>query len=456
MNRLRGVVWPYLLLGVALVAALAFGWYQTRQVNRLALDAENKYMSAFHKMKWTSENMEERTAKLMATNDRQLQQGLLADLRVFSAQAVEHMAVLPFLTTNTPRIENFLNTMREKSDLYHEKLTQGIPLSEADWAQIAELRRQSVFFEKELSNVLGLVGGGMIRWRDTVRVTGPAQTGDATTPITQSILQLDRALQPPPGEEQQLAGGMTPLARPRTPLGPRVDGATAVSVVKRFVDRPLKGEPVLTGQSEPNDRLQPLSLYYINAQKANGTPLNFGVSVHGGHVIYMLDGRTVNGKRLNQQQLVDQAQQLLQRWGYRNLNFVSGVENDGIMTMEFAPLQQGVAIESDKVKLMLAMDDGELLGFDARNYWVNRYDRNLPKPALDAAGALKRVSPRVKVTGKPRLALIADRRNRERLCWEVRGTIADQRYRIFVDAASGQEVDVQRVSGDPAPTFNEG
>lgn len=456
MRSQRGVVWPYLMLGVALVGALSFGWYQTRQKNKLALDAENKYMSAFHKLKWTSENIEERTARLIATNDPRLQESLLADLRVHSAQAVEHMAVLPFLTTNTPRIENFLNTMREQSELMHTKINQGQVLTPDDWNQLAELRKQSVFFEGELGNLLGVVSNGMIRWRDTVRVTGPSQSGTATTPITRSVVQLEKALTPPPGEEKTLAPENGPLKRPRTDPGPRVDAAKAVAAVKKFVDMPLKGEPQITGTSDPKDEEHLFSLYFINTVKQNGTPLNFGISVHGGHVVYMLDGRTVTEKRLTVSQLVERARQMLRQRGYEAVEFISAAENDGTLVMDFAPIEQGVAVMVDKIKVMLAMDNAELVGFDAKNYWINRHNREWNRPKLSADQARERLAPRLKPEAKPRLVIVADQRSKERLSWEFTASVDDQRYRIFVDANSGEEVDVQRITGDPAPPLTEG
>lgn len=454
MRSQRGVVWPYLLLGVALVGALSFGWYQTRQKNQLALDTENKYMSAFHKLKWTSENIEERTARLMATNDPQLQESLLADLRVYSAQAVEHMSVLPFLNTNTPRIENFLNTLREQSDLMHQKINQGQTLSDKEWTQLADMRKQSVFFEEELSNVLGIVGLGHIRWRDTVRVTGPAQSGTRTTPLTKSVVQIEKALTPPPGEEQSLSPQNDPLKAPRVDPGPPVDQAAAIAAVKRFVDMPLKGEPTVTGVSDPQDQEHVFSLYFINAVKENGTPLNFGVSVHGGHVIYMLDGRAITQKTFTVPQLIERARQMLEQRGYRSVSYVSAAENDGTLVMDFAVVENGVSVEVDRIKVMLAMDNGELVGFDAKNYWINRHSRQLGKPKISVDKARTYLAPRLKVEGGARLALIADRRSQERLVWAFHGTVDDQRFKVYVDANTGEEVDVQRIVGDPAAPLN--
>lgn len=455
MRSQRGQVWPYLLLSVALVGALGFGAYQTRLKNEFIRDSENKYMSAFHKLKWTSENIEERTARLMATNDPQLQGSLLADLRVFSAQAVEHMSVLPFTTMNTPRITNFLNTLRLESDNKHDKLSNGGVLEKQDWDSLRELRKQSVFFEDELSTVLGLVGNNMIRWTPTVRATSPAQTGNASTPITKSVVSMEHALPAPPGEENALAPGQSPLPKPQMNLGPRVDPATASANIKRFIDVPLQGEPVLTQAYDPPDIKSGFPLYHFNVTKQNGLTLNFGVSINGGHIIYALDGRPVTDRRIEPNQLVSKAREMLHKWGYPSAEFVSAVENDGTYVMDFAPRENGISLQTELLKISLAMDNGELTGFDARSYWINHHPRQVEKPKLSAGQARQRLAPGLQVSGEPVLAIVADRRERERLAWQFLGQVDDQRYRLFVDANDGREIDVIRVAGDPAPPLGE-
>lgn len=456
MRSQRGQVWPYLLLSVALVGALGFGAYQTRLKNEYIRVAENKYMSAFHKLKWTSEQIEERTAKLMATNDPQLQENLLADLRVFSAQAVEHMSALPFTNMNTPRITNFLNTLRMQTDEQHYKLSQGSALDQADWSGLMELRKQAVFFEDELSTLLGLLGNNRVRWAPTVQVTSPAQTGNAATPITRSLLTMDQGLPVPPGEENALAPGAGPLPPPKMDLGPRVDPATAIAKIRQFIDTPLKGDPVQTGAYDQADQAGGVSVYYFDATKQNGTPLNFGVSIHGGHIIYMIDGRPVAERNIERAQLIDKANQLLRKWGYGTAEFVSSVENDGTLVMDFAPRENGVSLQTELIKVSLAMDNGELVGFDARNYWINHHARQFEAPKLSAAQALQHVSPRLRVSGEPQLALVADRRGQETLVWQVHGQIEDQRFRVYIDTTTGHEINVIREAGDPAPPMGAG
>lgn len=456
MKSQRGQVWPYLLLSVALVGALGFGAYQTRLKNQYLRTAENNYMSAFHKLKWTSENIEERMAKLMATNDPQLQENLLADLRVYSAQAVEHMSALPFTNMDIPRVTHFLNSLRMQSDEKHDKLSQGSALDQNDWAALTELRGQSTYFEGELSNMLGLLSNNMIRWGPTVQATSPAQTGNASTPITKSLLTMEEGLPVPPGEENALAPGGGPVPKPKMDLGPRVDSTTAIANIKKFVDLPLKGDPVQTGVYDQAEKAGGMSMYYFDATKENGTPLNFGVSMFGGHIVYMIDGRPVDERRIDENQLVEKARQMLRKWGYTTAEHVSSATNDNTLVIDFAPRENGVSLQTELIRVSLAMDNGELVGFDARNYWTNHHDRSLEKPKLSAAEAKQRISPRLSVTAEPQLALVADRRGRERLAWEVHGQLEDQRFRVFIDAADGHEIEVIRQAGDPAPPMGAG
>lgn len=440
-----------MLLSVALLGALGFGWYQTRQKNQLAQFAENRYMAAFHNLKWTSENIEERMSRLLATNDVHQQENLLADLRVFSTQAVTSMSVLPFSTMNTPRVASYLNSLRDRSDELHYKVSSGSPITQQDWAQLSELNKQTRVFEGELSRMLGLVANNMVRWRDTAAVTGPARKTNGETPITRSYTAVDKALPAPPGEEHALQPGKSKLAKPRVDPGPRVDANVASEAVKRFVDLPLTGEPKLTGQSDPADKLGQLSLYFFDAQKTNGTPLSFGVSIHGGHVIYMMDGRLIQEKRFTKAQLVDRARQMLRRWGYGTVEYVSAIDNDGTMVMDFAPLENGISMRTDVIKVSLAMDNAELVAFDARSYWINRHPRQFPPPKVSAADARVRLAPRLTVQAEPTLAVVADRRDQERLTWAFIGKIDNQSFEIFVDTQSGQEVNLLRLAGDPNP-----
>lgn len=448
-NNRRAPVWPYALLSVALVGAFAFGAWQMRLKNQLALQNENTYMQAFHKLKWTSENLEDLTTKLLASNSPHMQQALLADLRVLSAQAVDHMAALPLLTVNIERTQNYLNTLRRTATTLHDKVSEGEKLTEQEWAQLAELRKQSAYFESQMGDMLGLVGGGNIRWADTVRATHPQSSGRGATPITRSVELLEQNWQPPPGEEGALDPRKSLLKPPPRDLGPRIDEARAVQAVKEFFPDELAEEPHVHGRQDPQDEAHKFSLYYVAAKKKNGTPLDVGVSIHGGHVVFVVDGRMVKEAKFQQADLVPKGKTLLERLQYPPMEFISGVRNNNTMILTYAPVDpNGVVLLTDLVRMTFAQDNGEVLGFDATSYWQFYHERKLQQPALSEAEARAKASPRLQVE-RARLALIANRQHEETLAWELDGRTDDQRYTVYINAQTGREENIRRLQGEP-------
>lgn len=445
----RAPVWPYALLSLALIGAFAFGWLQMKQKNQLALQNENKYMQAFHKLKWTSENLEDLTTKLLASNSPHMQQALLADLRVLSAQAVEHMASLPLLTSNIERTQNYLNTLRNTAQTLHDKVSEGGRITPQEWTKLAELRKQSAYFEGQMGDMLGLVAGGNIRWADTVRITHPQSSGKGSTPITRSVELLERNWEVPPGEEGALDPRKSLLKPPPRDLGPRVDEARAVQAVKDFFPGELAEEPHVHGRQDPQDEMHKFSLYYVAAKKKNGTPLDVGVSIHGGHVVYVVDGRPVKEAKLQQADLIPKGQALFDRLKYPRMEYISALRNGNTMIVAYAPVDKhGVVLLTDLVRITFAQDNGEILGFDATPYWQFHRDRGTQKPVLSEAQARATASPRLHIE-RARLTVIANRRSEETLAWELEGRADDQRFTVYINAHTGKEENIRRLQGEP-------
>lgn len=448
-SRDRQPIWPYALLSVALVGALVFGAYQTKQKNQLALLEENKYMQAFHKLKWTSENLEDMTAKLMASNTLRMQQTILADIRVMTTQAVEHMAFLPLLTTNIQRTQNYLNSLRQTADHLHYQVGEGTPITEEQWANLRELQTQSAYFEKHMGELLSLVAGGNVRWADTVAATSPQSSGNRATPITRSLMLLEQNWQPPPGEEGAMNPANAPIEPPPRDLGPRVDHARAIEAVKEFFPDELDGDPKVIGEQDPVDKLRQFSLYFLSARKKNGTPLDIGVSVHGGHVIYVIDGRPVTEVNHEEDDLAARGKEFLLKHKYPPVEFISAAKNNNTLIMAYAPIDKnGVILLTDLIRVTYAQDNAEILGFDAVPYWQFHKERDLKPPVLSEAAVRAAASPRLKVE-KARLMLVATRQNAETLAWELTGTMDDQQYLVYFNAYDGREESIRRLTAEP-------
>jgi germination protein YpeB len=113
---------------------------------------------------------------------------------------------------------------------------------------------------------------------------------------------------------------------------------------------------------------------------------------------------------------------------------------DGMAVLNFAPLQDGVILYPDLVKVQLRMDTGEVVGLEAHHYLMNHARRENLDAALSLEEALGKAEGRLEKT-EVRLCLIPYRQS-ERLCYEVRGEKDGQEYRLYIDASNGAEVEV--------------
>lgn len=441
-RRQRVTIWA---LGGALLCALWFGMAKAGQVSRLSVEVENKYMVAFHRLKWASEGLEERLALVQAAQDAPLQLSYLAEMRVLTAQAVEQMASLPLLTPQLPQVGSFLEELRLATDKMHAQVAAGSSLTRAEVAQVAYLHGKAVQLESELGHLGEVVSTNLVHWSDAVRETDPQVVTKRTGPIVEAIHRVDAALQALEPVQAIGEGAEEPIQ-----LGQPISAAEAVEAVKRFLDQPLVGEPSVAAPTASG----PLPVYYVAVTKATGTKLTVGVSTLGGRVLFALDGRPVTVRGQERALLVNRARALLAKWGYGEAELLSWEENAGTLLLDFAPVQDGVLLLTDQLQVTLAMDNGELVGFDARAYWQNHSPRRLADGGISAAAALQHAAKVVEPLGAPRKVLTKDWRGVERLAWEVTGEQSGALLSIHLDAETGKELRLLRRSQMERPTYD--
>lgn len=92
----------------------------------------------------------------------------------------------------------------------------------------------------------------------------------------------------------------------------------------------------------------------------------------------------------------------------------------------------------------MALDDNSILNFDQTSYATRHYARTIPAPAVSKEQILRNMNPHFQID-EVRLALIPDEYSSEELLtYEVRGSIVNEAFSIFVNASTGQEVRIVR------------
>lgn len=177
-----------------------------------------------------------------------------------------------------------------------------------------------------------------------------------------------------------------------------------------------------------------------------GDGLTGSVSIAGGKVAYFINSRTIGEAALSVEEALaagDEAMRTadLGEFAYRYYSL-----NNGVLAINYAAVQDGVVLYPDLIKIGIAMDNGQMVTFDATGYLMNHTARELPEPALSQEELLGKLSPRLTPEGEGRLALIPTNQQTEVLCYEFlcagdipdEGTVPEQ-VLVYVNVETGME-----------------
>jgi len=163
------------------------------------------------------------------------------------------------------------------------------------------------------------------------------------------------------------------------------------------------------------------------------------VSRRGGHVAEAVSGRTPVRTVLSVADALAAAEKFLSARRYGPMRESYHVLQDNVLTVTYCALAGDVVCYPDMIKLGVAMDDGEILRFDARAYLTAHTDRTLPEPVLTEEEAAARVPAGLTLEAQ-RLALIPARGTEEILCRElICRTEEGEHYLLYFNAVTGAQ-----------------
>ena len=172
---------------------------------------------------------------------------------------------------------------------------------------------------------------------------------------------------------------------------------------------------------------------------ADGGELYVEITKQGGQVLQMLSSRPVGEAALSRKEGVEQAAAFLEEHGYRDMAPSYFLEGDGILTVHFAPVLDGVYCYPDLVKVGVALDNGDVVSFEAHGYLMKHGAREPAAPAVSADEAAERVDSSLTILSR-QLALIPTGGEYEVLCHEFKCQNADGGHvLVYVNAATGQQ-----------------
>ena len=197
--------------------------------------------------------------------------------------------------------------------------------------------------------------------------------------------------------------------------------------------------------------VEDLSISYVG--KTNGDFETYDFNCVANRVKYDVQITTREGKLLtlvgyadkkdavlSAENAIKLAEKSAERLGFENMRSVWHEGKDNVLYINLAPIENGVIMYPDLVKVKVDLGSQILLGVEAQNYCYNHINRNT-KPTITESEALQMIvgDYHIKDTN---LAVIPMEDGKEILCYEINAEGIDGKYYFYINA---QTKSVERI-----------
>lgn len=421
-----------LTAALALLAAVS----TVAAARSLALaDAENTLSAIYHKSFYETceltESMAVNLNKLSVARGS-VREALIGDIIRQAQGAQANLAVLPLGGGTAPALK-FANQVGDFCDTLLAKRSASEPLTEDDRSTVARLSQTAAELCVGLNALLEQYESG------TENLTA-AFEGEEGFAITDPAVEYPTLLYDGPFSDGATGSDFKALYDLK-----RVSQAEAESLLREFV-----GAEAVTGIESEGESESPTPCYEFSVS-AGGYEMSAAVTKTGGKVLYLLCHSAVSDDTLSETECFRRAEAFLLSRGFGSMELSYYSRHDGILTVNYAAVQNGVILYPDLIKVQISMADGRVVGMEAGSYLRNHTERVLEKPYLSAEDAAALVGGSLNAESA-RLCVIPTNGG-ERYCYEVSASGEGSTYLLYLDAMTGAEVEIMQVVGDSDATL---
>lgn len=445
---LRGII--IAILAVAAIGTGYWGYKEHQEKNAVLIHAENNYQRAFHDLTYQIDQLHDKIGETLAMNSRKSLSPALADVWRIASEAHNDVGQLPLTLLPFNKTEEFLSNIGDFSYKTAVRDLNAKPMTKDEYETLRKLYKNSESIQNELRKVQHLILKNNLRWMDVELALASGQKQMDNT-IIDGFKTVEKNVEG--YDETDFGTTFTALQKPKKGFehlsGKEVTIQEAQKIAQRFAPRNVERMDVTENGKGSNIGFYSFTMH----DKGNKHDVYMDLAKKGGHLIYLLHNRDIQDQKISLNDASNKAVKFLNKLGFRDLELFESAQYDNIGFFTFVSNYQGVRLYPDAVRLKVALDNGEIVGYSGRDYLSAHRKRNIPKPAVAKEQAKKAINTSVDVK-EDRLALIENDSGEEVLCYEFLGTIDQDTYRIFINAMDGTEEKVEKLK-NAEPIFRE-
>lgn len=456
MKKYNSVV-VSIVLGIALVATAVWGYIQHDLMVSYRNGLNYQYQRYFLDMKDNVETIQSSLSKLMLSTSKEQNIMLLSQIYNQAYSAQEKLGQLPIRHELLRNTEKFLTQLGDYAFSLIQDLVNGREVKEQQMQTIFLFQDHTKALGSELQDTFKKVLTGTLNFKEIKKVQNEELSKEKDLTLDGGIVKY---------QENQLTdypeliydGPFSDQILNRKPrgLGEKVvteEEAKKIALDFFEIKNPVKIIRFRTGSDVKNEENKKkeqkgadIESYTFEIQISNNgkDSIYVGVSKKGGKIIWAERPRNVQNKKLSKEEAIKLAMKKLSERGIKNLEPTYTETYNNTLLINTVYVQDKVRVYTDLVKIKIALDNGEIVGYDAKNYLINHIKRDIPKPSITSEEARDKVKYDFDVENV-RLALIPDKGLNELLCYEFKGKYKGMDFIVYINAMNGREERILQV-----------
>ncbi len=421
------------VLTILIAVILVVGTYGVLEMCKYKNHINAGYRLAFTELVNNVNNIDIELNKAAVTSDNEMLSKLTEKVWLYSAFAKENLGQLPVASFDLTKTSDFLSQVGDYTYSLAVRLSQGLSFTDDEYEQLYELTKYSDVLSEELL----LMEEGVMNGDISV------SQKDGFFNKTVETFETDM------NEIEEKFGEYTSLIYDG-PFSSHIENqsgellkAEAISKkqaqqVATEILRNSSYKPVFNGESDGK-----IKSYDFVVQSGNNREIYIKVTKNGGYPLFMLDNRAINGHIIEYASAKEYARDFLNRIGYVKMKQTGYIIENSAITFAYAYVQNEIIMYPDLIKVKVALDNGEIIGFEANGFLSNHIEsRKLPLYNVSKEKAVSLLGSGFGVKSINKVLIPLDT-GKDVYCYEIKGIINNKTFLVYINTETGKEEDIK-------------
>ncbi|MGE5473249.1 MAG: germination protein YpeB [Ignavibacteriales bacterium] len=424
-----------------------WGMYQLKSEAEFHQKTENQYNRAFFETVEYVQNVETLMAKAMIANSRE--QGII-NLSEVWRQANLAQANLGQLPISQLALNNTSKFLMQISDFSYSIVKQNLEGKKITQKQLDEMKTLYDYSAKMSSNLNRLqadFGQGRIKWGELIKKGTPIFSKTSKNFTTTQFENLEKDFKEFPSLIYD--GPFSDSIRNQQPMGLTgdiINQKKAQEAAVKFIGADKVKDIKSMGTTEGTIKTFNFQAGLKSSPQKDSVVIE--ITKKGGHPFLYIFNKKVARESINVDQAKAAAKKFLASRGFTGMEETYYLKEDGVATINYAYSEKGVTMYPDLIKVKVALDDGEIVGFESKAYLTSHRARKIGTPKVTLEQAKKVINPKLKVFSSG-LAIIPTPSKAEKLTFEFKGKVEGRDFIVYVNADTGKEEQILLIVNTP-------